>query len=618
MPAMLVPKNQVQSWRSLAASALGFSHSGVRDLYQSFGYPQIIHVHEYFGMYERNDIANRIIGAFPRGTWRDEPTIRDDAGTSPDPSDAEYSPFVEAVHDLFKKHKIAHYLERADRLASIGHYGILLLGFSGIDEFDQPLSSGPNSLMYLAPYGEPAITVNKWCTDQHDPRYGKPELYNIAYKAVGAAPAMPMKAMRVHHSRVLHIAEQLDQDEVFGMPRLKPVFNRLKDLEKVVGGAAEMFWLTADRGMLLSVDKDMDISEDQKLAIEKQIENYQNKTQRYFIAKGIDAKPLGTEQIDPMPNATVLLDLIAGTVGIPKRILLGTERGELASSQDENNWAQRIGERRNTWAAPMVLLPLIKRLVDAGALPQPEGNIVCEWAKSDTMNESEKADVAVKKATAISTYASGFNSETVVPIAEFREQVLGLDPISEYDVAVDLTDIPDPAATAGNPANDIQPAVGDRPIDKANAAEKKTLYVSRAVKNVSSIKAWAKSQGFKNVQDDLHVTITYSILKVDWSEVGDAWTGCAPSDENLTIGSSQARAMERFGDAIVLKFSNDDLHARHNQIIWAGAAHGFAEYQPHVTISYKEPGLDLSKVVPYAGAIVLGPEAFAEIDEDAT
>ncbi len=560
--------------------------------------------------------TNRIIGAFPRGTWRDEPTIRDDAGTSPDPDDEEHSPFVEAVHDLFAKHKIAHYLERADRLASVGHYGILLLGFDGDDEFNLPLSGGANSLMYLAPYGEPAITINKWCTDPRNPRYGKPELYNIAYKAIGGAPAMPMKAMQVHHSRVLHIAEQLDQDEVFGMPRLKPVFNRLKDLEKVVGGAAEMFWLTADRGMMLSVDKDMDISDEMKTQIENQIENYQNKTQRYFIAKGIDAKPLGTEQIDPMPNATVLLDLIAGTVGIPKRILLGTERGELASSQDENNWAQRIGERRSTWAAPMVLLPLLKRLIEAGALPKPEGEIVCEWAKSDTMNESEKAEVAVKKATAIATYSGGFNSESVVPIAEFREQVLGLDPVSEYADEVDLIDIPEDAPV--DPANDDEPEIGKRPVDLANAAEKKTLYVSRAVKNVSSIKAWAKSQGFKNIQADLHVTVVYSILKVDWSDIGDAWMGCVPSDETLAIGSSQARAMERFGDAIVLKFSNDDLWSRHNQIILAGAAHGFKEYQPHITISYKEPGLDLSKVKPYTGAIVLGPEAFAEIDEEVT
>jgi hypothetical protein len=41
-----------------------------------------------------------------------------------------------------------------------------------------------------------------------------------------------------------------------------------------------------------------------------------------------------------------------------------------------------------------------------------------------------------------------------------------------------------------------------------------------------------------------------------------------------------------------------------------GASHDFDEYQPHVTITYEGSDLDLSKVEPYRGELVFGPEIF--------
>ncbi len=75
--------------------------------------------------------------------------------------------------------------------------------------------------------------------------------------------------------------------------------------------------------------------------------------------------------------------------------------------------------------------------------------------------------------------------------------------------------------------------------------------------------------------------------------------------------------MERFGEATVLLFSASELRWRHDEIERAGASWDHPEYQPHITISYGFKG-DLSKVEPYQGPIVLGPELFAEVKEDWT
>jgi hypothetical protein len=76
--------------------------------------------------------------------------------------------------------------------------------------------------------------------------------------------------------------------------------------------------------------------------------------------------------------------------------------------------------------------------------------------------------------------------------------------------------------------------------------------------------------------------------------------------------------IQKLGDkgAAVLSFASNDLRWRHESICAAGASWDFAQYEPHVTISYKTDGMDLGKVEPYTGAIELGPELFEEVDED--
>jgi len=43
-----------------------------------------------------------------------------------------------------------------------------------------------------------------------------------------------------------------------------------------------------------------------------------------------------------------------------------------------------------------------------------------------------------------------------------------------------------------------------------------------------------------------------------------------------------------------------------------GAEWKWPDYQPHITLSLDGP-VDLSKIKPYMGAIVLGPEVFEEV-----
>lgn len=146
-------------------------------------------------------------------------------------------------------------------------------------------------------------------------------------------------------------------------------------------------------------------------------------------------------------------------------------------------------------------------------------------------------------------------------------------------------------------------------------AQPRSLYVCRKVMNTGDLEAWARAQGITELRDDLHVTVAYSRQAFDWIKAGNAndW-GTSGTDE-LVIPEGGPRAVEPLGGmSAVLMFASSPLVWRHESIIRAGGSHDFPDYTPHISLT-KAP-IDLTKVEPYRGRIVLGPELFEEIRED--
>lgn len=168
-------------------------------------------------------------------------------------------------------------------------------------------------------------------------------------------------------------------------------------------------------------------------------------------------------------------------------------------------------------------------------------------------------------------------------------------------------------------------------------AKPKTLYVYRPVENAADIIAWAESQGFKSTQpaEKLHVTLAYSKTPLNWAMLHDDYhlepsehhamsCGCEPVCRSENGGNKQrriqggVREVKALGadGAVVLAFESDSLTQRWMDFKRAGAVWSFPSFTPHITITYNGKGVDLSKVHPYAGDIVLGEECWEEISED--
>lgn len=409
----------------------GTTFGGEREHYRIFGWPLAPDFDTWEHLYERGGIAKRIVCSYPQATWRSAPEVKDASGK-------EESQFEAAWKQFCEKKRVYHYLERVDRMARMGQFSILFIGYSDARTYEdlaQPVGALPGAdplqkVLYLQPYKESVVDVGQWEDKIDSPRFGMPLLYKVRIQAPstsGGSRGLD-KQIEVHWTRVLHVAEDVLDNDLLGQPALKPVVNYLLDMEKCHGAAAEGFFQQTPPATVynLPADMTMDATTYSDANMQEKIDDFTHGYKRWLITQGFDIKTIQPQISDMRQVVDPLLDLIAGTTGIPKRILIGSERGELASTQDETNWNKRIEERQQNWAEPFVLRPLIDELVAKGVLPVPQGGEYdVEWRENLALSEDAMAQIAECKTNAITKYAGTPGAEDIVPPDVFLSEVMG-------------------------------------------------------------------------------------------------------------------------------------------------------------------------------------------------
>lgn len=318
------------------------------------------------------------------------------------------------------------------------------------------------------------------------------------------------------------------------------------------------------------------------------------------------------------------LKIAAGAADITLIRLLQDAPSGLGANGDTalQSYYDNIAARQRTELSPA--MHRLDEVIIRSALGSRPPTIYYEWSPLWGMTEKEKAEVFKMKADAARAIAgTGGASPALMPIEALSDALVntlvedgslpGLqDAISEYGSLSEQEDEGEDESAALTP-----PA----PPLAANDAAPRTLYVQRKLLNADEFIAWAKAQGFDTTTPaaDLHVTVAFSRVAVDWMKAGESWNNT--SDGKLTVPPGGARLVEKLGDkgAVVLLFNSSELSWRHEAIRReAGASWDHPEFQPHVTITYAGGDLDLSKVEPYRGKLVFGPEIFEEINDNWT
>jgi hypothetical protein len=423
----------------MLAIRAGITFSGKRDSYAALGYKRELFPEDFIDRYRRGDIAARIVEAEPKATWRGGVEILEDEDPTVE------TEFEQEFLDFSKRLNLWSVFTRADILAGLGQFSVVLIGAPGMLEEPLPDSIRPEEIAYLAPYGQDSTIVQAIEIDTASPRFGLPTQYQLK-RLAGATPNSTTVVSRmVHWTRILHIADNRLDDRVFGNPRLQRIWNRLDDLDKVLGGGSEAFWKRADQGIIFDMDKDLEWDPAEVAKVKEAADEFMHGYRRMFSTRGMKAQQMGSDVADFSKSVDSLLTVISGATGIPKRILVGSERGELASTQDRENWQDRIGDRRHDFGEGVVLRPFIDRMIEHNVFAEPE-DIIIRWPEIEHLDELEKADVADKW--------SKLNSQSggvVVTASEIRDRVLRLDPLTPEQLAEE---------DAEQPVSIITPAPG--------------------------------------------------------------------------------------------------------------------------------------------------------------
>jgi hypothetical protein len=367
-----------------------------RDLDAECGYPHVITPGEYRKMFDREGVATRVVSLYPDECWAIDPSIyetEDEKNTTP---------FEAKLAELFSSElDILSNMYLVDVTSGINRYGALFLGMNdltggrtlqdplpGIDEDGRPLSDTPPKgldILFLRPFDEDQAQIATLNGNLSSRRYGQPLFYNMTFgdsaimESTGqfSASALTSVQHRVHWSRVIHVAEHRQTSQIFAVPRMQPVFNRLRDVRKILGGSAEMFWKGGFPGYAFELDPTLmaaGIKLD-KEATRKEFQAYSDGLQRYIALVGMQAKSLAPQVASPEHTLLAQFQAIALALGVPLRIFMGSEQAQLASGQDVRTWNRRLMRRLNRYLTPRLIRPFIDRLISAGRTP-PSGNLL--------------------------------------------------------------------------------------------------------------------------------------------------------------------------------------------------------------------------------------------------
>lgn len=375
-------------------------------LYTVLGLPQEIYYTDYEQKYNRQDIAARIVKSPVLGSWRHEPTVYDVKG--------ENTAFNTRFEQIEKDSSLYMYLTKADLLATLGRYSVLYLGLNDGKVPTMPANRA-TGLIYLSPIPENRAEINTWDEDASSPRYGLPATYSITINTEVTASV----SQTVDYTRVIHIAENTLDSEVYGIPFLKPIFNNLIGLDTLSLCSPVMFKGGARPGYVAQPDESAIVTDDNINEAKEQIQSYLNdrpNLPRWLYMQGMKITPLPVQVVSPMDHVNVQLKLISAATRIPLRILTGSERGELASNQDERSWLNYLEERRLNVSERLILRPTIDRFIELGILPKPQGGeYTVEWPPLIVKSELEQVEISLKKAQTVKTRNEAIGGEQDYP-----------------------------------------------------------------------------------------------------------------------------------------------------------------------------------------------------------
>lgn len=542
---------------------------------------------------------------------------------------------IEAIEAEERRHKIRSKLLEGFKLARL-YGGAAIIVSDGSSDPGKELNFETiqqGGLSFMTVVDRHALSSGNIIFDPMSEYYGQPTHYQLL--SLGSMTSIA----QIHPSRVIRIV---------GAPIPKPNRQIADQWGDSILEAVDLAIQDATQGQAgiatLIAEAKVDVVKVPGLTEKVSTQTYQDALQTRFelanrLKSYINAYVMDAEEeyeqkqinFSNLPDVQrILLQIVSGAVDIPATRFLSQSPAGLSSTgeSDLRNYYDRIQSEQE-----LILRPVherVEELIVRSALGDFPDEVHFEYEPLWQPTAAERADIAKKRSEEVNTYANSGLVPDIVLEKAVRNRLIesgdwpgiegaydDFDAEGGFDLLEEERRQQAELAMRGQAASvaaaEAGAAGGGTPAQQTGDAKPRTMYVYRKVKNAAEIIAWARSQGISDTlaAADLHVTIAFSRAPVDWFDFREDY------EPEITIKGG-ARALELFGpknDVIVLLFKSNLLHWRHREFTEGGARWDWPDYEPHISITWNAAGVDVSKIDPYQGEIVLGPEHFEEVKE---
>lgn len=419
--------------RSLTQMFPGFFPGAKHNHAADFGYPDAVSFETAYYAYTRYPLAAAAVDKTIGKTWEDNPFLQEyqrDGTVGGDQGETR----VEAdIRQRFADLRLWQHMAEADRRSLVGRYSGLILRLADSKPFSAPVQRVPgglDGLVEVIPAWEGQLTVSEWDTVETSATYGQPKMFQFAESAVG--DAKQPRTFQIHPDRVIIWSAD---GTLNGRSALEPGYNALLDMEKIRGGGGEGFWKNAKSGLSLQIDKDakidgmaqaMGVSVNEVVdKIEEQVKDFNAGFDASMLLQGITATPMQVNLPSPEHFFAVALQSFAATFSAPLKILVGSQTGERASTEDAAEWNKVNMSRRTNRVVPAIMT-FVQRLERFGMIPAKDWFV--SWTDLTEASMAEKIERAVKMADV----NSKMTDEVVFTGDDIRSAV-GMEPLSDAD-----------------------------------------------------------------------------------------------------------------------------------------------------------------------------------------
>lgn len=359
------------------------------DAWKEYGYREKLDFNDFYNLYTRHGVAAGAIDRIAEKVFQTAPWVIQGA------AEAEQKPTTKWEKNfqvMAEELDIWWYFKEAYKMRMVGAWSAIILEFAndGDTKHSEPPSAGAQLVGMIPAWRgqmQPALrdALGKVTAWNYNPRG-----FDATSLEIGASVAL-------HTSRVYIVGDYLRGRSILEAP-----YNAFVDMEKITGGSGESYLKNSSRQIHVNFETEANPAKsgqpEQEVAdgFNEDVQALNTRSDMALVTQGAQVSPLVANVPDPEKPFAVALQVAMAGFRAPSRVIVGSQTGERASTEDIRDFNERCqGDRHGEVAREA--RGFIRHLESIKVIEQA-GRVTIMWDNLSEPTAGDRADLALKLA----------------------------------------------------------------------------------------------------------------------------------------------------------------------------------------------------------------------------